>query len=152
MAVVTTLVALGRAVGAQTLTATGSYIALAGITYHFILSGTWNPHGLSLIADRINHYVTPILYTLFWIACVGKGAHRWTDVIGWLGYPTFYLFYAMGRGALDGFYAYFFIDLPKLGIAGVAVNAAGMFVGYIAIAAMFVAIDRGMGALRRLPA
>ncbi len=138
--------------GPQLLTATTLFIAIVGLVYHFILSATWSPEGMFFIADKINHYATPILTVLFWLSCVPKGAHKWADVLGWLVYPTGYLVYMLARGALDGFYPYFFIDPSKLGWAAFAVNAVGMCAFFAAAGLVFVAIDKGMGAPRRAPA
>ncbi|MDX2234365.1 MAG: Pr6Pr family membrane protein [Hyphomonadaceae bacterium] len=145
------LVASGAALGGrftpsvQVLTATTLYIAIVGVVYHFILSATWSPAGWSFVADKIVHYATPVLMAAYWIACVPKGRHRWRDVVGWLGYPVGYLIYAVARGALDGFYPYFFIDLPRIGWSALAVNAAALFAFFLAAGLGLVAIDRWMG-------
>ncbi len=138
--------------GPQALTATTLYIAIVGLVYHFILSATWSPEGLFFIADKINHYATPILMTLFWFTCVPKGVHQWRDVLGWLIYPAGYMLYMLGRGALDNFYPYFFIDLPKIGLSAFAVNAVGLCAFFGAVGLVFIAIDKWMGAPRRVPA
>lgn len=147
VALVTTGFVIGGrwAPGKQTLSATTLYIAIVGLVYHFILAATWSPQGLAFVADKINHYATPILMALFWVTCLPKGVHAWRDVAGWLIYPLGYLVYMLARGALDGFYPYFFIDLPKIGWAVFARNAAGLCVFFGLAGLALVAIDRWMG-------
>ena len=131
--------------GKQLLTATAVFIAIVGLVYHFLLSATWSPQGTQLVADRIVHYVTPTAYVAFWITCVPKGSHKRADVLVWLIYPVTYLVYALARGAMDGFYPYFFIDLPKIGWASLLVNAAGLFAFFAAVGLAFIGIDKAMG-------
>ncbi len=42
----------------------------------------------------------------------------------WLAYPMGYLGYSLARGAVDGWYPYFFIDVGVLGHTRALTNAA----------------------------
>ncbi len=87
-------------------------IVFVGLAYHFLLRNLWHPQGLSLLADTLLHYVTPILFLLYWWLAFPKGALRWSYPFVWGLYPTAYLIYALVRGAIIGNYPYGFID-PK---------------------------------------
>ena len=91
------------------------------------------------------HYATPILTTVFWFFCVPKGAHKWTDALLWLIYPAAYLIYYVARGAADGFYAYYFIELPKIGTELFAMNTGGIMVVFVLMGLEFVALDKALG-------
>jgi hypothetical protein len=145
VALVASAFALGRSPGSQVLTATTLYILIVGLVYHVLLSGTWSPRGIALIADRITHYATPALMAAFWLTCLPKGVHAWRDVAGWLLYPVGYLAWMLARGALDGFYPYFFVDPTKTGWTQLAVNATGLCAVFAVCGLVLVAIDKWMG-------
>jgi hypothetical protein len=50
------------------------YIAIVGIVYSLALRNLWAPEGLQKIADVILHDAIPILYLLYWLIFVRKGA------------------------------------------------------------------------------
>ncbi len=144
VAVVMTHVALGGRPGPQTLTAMTVYIVIVGLLYHALLAARWNPQGLQFVGNMMVHYGTPVLTAVFWLTCVPKGVHKWADAFRWLIYPAAYLVYYVLRGATDGFYAYYFIELPKIGLQQFAVNTVGIMVVFVAMGFEFVAIDKAM--------
>lgn len=101
-------------------------IALVGIVYHLLLARLWNPQGLHFIADQGLHTVVPLLFVALWIFHAPKAGLRWSHALWWLLYPAGYFAYALARGALDGWYPYPFIEVPKLGYAQVLLNALGI--------------------------
>ena len=48
------------------------------------------------------------------------------------------------RGAADGFYAYYFIELPKIGIEQFALNTVGIMIVFVLVGIEFVAIDKAI--------
>ncbi len=150
VAVLMTFIALGGRLGPQTLTATTVYIVIVGLLYHVLLAPRWHPHGLQYVGNIMVHYGTPILAALFWLTCAPKGVHRWRDAFGWLIYPAAYLVYYVVRGAGDGFYAYDFIELPRVGVRRFAVTTFGIMVVFVLMGIEFVAIDKAIArAIRR---
>lgn len=101
-------------------------IALVGIIYHLLLARLWNPQGLHYVSDQGLHTVVPLLFVAFWIFHAPKAGLRWSHAFWWLLYPAGYFAYALARGALDGWYPYPFIEVPKLGYGPVLLNAAGI--------------------------
>jgi len=126
------------------------YIAMVGLVYVVLLRHLWSPVGAQWIADVALHYVMPVGYLAFWLACVRKSGLRWYDPLLWLIYPLFYLGFLLVRGKLSGFYPYPFIDAKALGYAGVAANTAGLLVVCAAIGFCLLAV--GYGVARRQPA
>ena len=144
VAIVMSRIALGWPPGPQTLTATTMYIVIVGLLYHVLLASRWNPQGLQYVGNIMVHYGTPILSAVFWLTCVKKGLHKWSDAFPWLIYPAAYLVYYVARGAADGFYAYYFIELPTIGVRQFAVNTAGIMVVFVFMGLEFIAVDKAI--------
>lgn len=123
-------------------TATAAYITIVGIAYSLLLRHTWDPQGLQLLADRMLHDVTPVLYVLFWLLFVPKAKLHWRYLFAWLIYPAVYSVVALTRGTLFGWYPYPFINASKLGYPSVLLNVVLLFVAFGAVGAILIAIDR----------
>ena len=141
-----TAVALRRST--SVLTSPGSVIGIAasivlvGIAYNLLLRNTWNPQGLQLLADVLLHDIDPPLFLGWWWLAASMRPPRYAEIIRWAGYPIAYFVYAMARGAADGFYPYPFVDVPTLGMVRVIVNALAILAGFVAIAALLIALAR----------
>ncbi len=121
-------------------TATAVYITIVGIAYSLLLRNIWNPQGWQLLADRMLHDFTPIVYVVFWFAFVPKGTLRWRDLLTWLIYPLVYLVVALIRGAIFNWYPYPFLEVNKLGYSYVLLNVAMLFIGFCVVGAIFIGI------------
>ncbi|MGE0045773.1 MAG: Pr6Pr family membrane protein [Hyphomonadaceae bacterium] len=130
--------------GARLRGAAAVYIVVVGMVYVTVLQATWNPQGLQLIADRLLHYGTPILFVLFWLFCVPKAPLRWRDAFAWLIYPALYLGYVLARAQFDGFYPYFFINLPEIGWTQFAINAAGLLAAFFGLGLLLIALAKAI--------
>ena len=117
-------------------------IVFVGLAYHFLLRNLWHPQGLSLLADTLLHYVTPILFLLYWWFAFPKGALRWSYPFIWGLYPTAYLVYALIRGAIIGNYPYGFIDPKAIGYERTLINGIGLLVVFFALGLILVALGR----------
>lgn len=144
VALTATAWAVRRPPSARVLATVAVNIVLVGAVYHALLAQRWDPQGVQLIADRLLHTATPLLFASFWLFVVPRGLLEWRDAVWMLVYPSGYLVYALTRGAFDGFYPYWFIDLPALGSARVALNAAGLLAVFGAASLGAVAIDRAL--------
>lgn len=123
-------------------------ILLVGIVYGLLLRGLLELSGGALLADMLLHKVTPVLAPLWWIGFARRGELHWRDPWGWGLFPALYLPYALLRGMVDGRYAYPFIDVAKLGIGAVLVNAVLIAIGFVAAGHALVWIDRRMAERR----
>jgi hypothetical protein len=87
-------------------TAILTYIIIVAVIYHYLLAKLWNPQGWQLLADTIEHVMTPALYAIDWV--------RWKSAFVWLVYPLGYAVYSLIHGAVTGFYPYPFINAGEL--------------------------------------
>ena len=124
------------------LAATVVYIVVVGLIYNLLLAG-YNPQtGLRKLIDLTFHTLIPIAYPLWWLTQVPRGRLGWNALAPALVFPVAYSFVAMGKGAITGKYAYFFIDVGKYGVGAVLLNIGGLALLYAALMAMVIAFDR----------
>jgi hypothetical protein len=148
VAVTMTRVAMRRWPGgtpADTSFLTGVVLAIAvvGLVYEVILSGRVPAMGpVWWTADRLLHYVVPALCVVWWLLFVPGEALGFRDPPRWLVYPVSYLIYSLLRGAIDGWYPYFFIDAGVIGYARALTNAAGLTVAMLLAGYVLVAVVR----------
>jgi hypothetical protein len=105
-------------------------------------SGPW------LWTDVVLHDIAPVLFVIYWLLLVPKDWLRWKHAVLWLAYPACDVAYAFLRAGVTGRYPYHFIDVAALGWPRVVVNVALLFVGFLAVGLVFVAIDRLLGGRR----
>jgi hypothetical protein len=121
------------------------YIGVTLGIYALILSALWQPQGAQWWADSSLHYAVPVLYLLWWLFAVPHGALRWSDLLRWLLFPLAYVCWVFLRGAWAHEYPYPFLDPGALALPDVVRNCAGVFVLFLALGAVLVAIDRWSG-------
>ena len=120
-------------------------IVTVGIVYSLLLRSVWDPQGWQKVADATLHDVTPILFVLLW-AMMPHGDLKWRDLKWALVPPALYLAYALARGAVDGWYAYWFLDPSKQGLGELGLSIVGVLAVFAVVAGLGIAADR------RLPA
>jgi hypothetical protein len=118
------------------------------IVYNLLLASRWDPQGWQKLADVIVHNVVPVLCALFWLLRP-HGALSWKDAAFAAVWPASYAAYGLTRGALDGFYPYFFMDPATLSSPQIALNLAGLVVAFIMGASVLLLLSRALG--RRKP-
>jgi len=117
-------------------------MAVVGIVYATVLAQLWQPRGLFLIADTTLHYVTPALFTLWWLTVGRNGASRLADIPLWLIYPLAYLGWVLARGAFVTEYPYPFLDLNVKSPYQVAQSSLMMLCLFLVVSLAAVAADR----------
>ena len=127
-----------------TLTAIAVYIMMVGIVYNIILRFTWNPQGMQMIVDEFLHSVIPVVFLLYWLLFTPKGSLQWKNIFSWLIYPLIYILLILIRGALSGFYPYPFIDVKNLGYNRVLLHSCGLFIAFLFLSLLLVAISKMM--------
>ncbi|WP_447762327.1 Pr6Pr family membrane protein [Sphingopyxis panaciterrae] len=116
-------------------------IAIVGIVYSLALRHIWDPQGWQAVADHALHDAVPLLFILAWLVAP-HGGLGWRN-IGWGVVPgLLYVIYAFARGAIDGWYAYYFLDPRALGWPALFGNVAAILAGVLIVALLFVAIDK----------
>lgn len=112
------------------------------LIYATLLAPLWRPQGLFLFADTLLHYVTPVLFLLWWLGAGADGSSRWADIGYWLIYPLTYAVYALARGQLTGEVPYPFLNAAHNGWTDVAIAIALITLLFMALGTLAVAIDR----------
>lgn len=118
------------------------YITVVGVAYSLLLRHVWNPEGWQLLADRMLHDVSPVMYVVFWVLFVPKSTLRWRNLPAWLIYPLGYLIAALIRGAIFKWYPYPFLEVDKLRYPQVFLNVVMLFIGFCVVGAVFISIAR----------
>jgi hypothetical protein len=144
VASIATLVAVGAKSGLaspRTRLAGLTAIVTVGLVYSLLLRSMWNPRGWQKLADAALHDWTPLLYLLMWALLPHGGLTR-SDIKWALLLPTIYLVYALGRGATDGWYAYWFLNPASQSLGALSLSIAAMLTLFAALASVAVAVDR----------
>lgn len=123
-------------------------IALVFIINTTVLAQLWQPQGLFLLCDVLLHYVTPVLFVLWWLVAGADGSTRWRDISWWMLYPIAYLVYALARAPIAGEVPYPFLDVAKNGTASVAIAALAITGLFLVLCIIAVVVDRGVSRLR----
>ena len=147
VALVATAVALGRRsplAGPRARFLAASSIVLVGLVYSIALRSEWNPTGLQKVADFALHDTTPLLFIMVWILApngtLGRRDFAWA-----LAPPVIYAAYALARGAVDGWYAYWFLNPATQSLSELAAGIAVMIAGFAVIAGLLLVADKWLG-------
>ena len=133
-------------------TAILTYIIIVAVIYHYLLAKLWNPQGWQLVADTIEHVVTPALYVIDWVLFVPKGTVKWKSAFVWLIFPLGYAVYSMIHGAVTGFYPYPFINVAEFGYDKILLNMGALVFVFLALGLALILIDRRIGRNNRVKA
>lgn len=137
---------LGRRAGSEGVRAgVTMYAVVVGLVYHFLLHATWAPQGWALIANILLHYVMPAAILLDWLLFTPKGRLRWIDAPKWLAFPLIYGGWTLVHGYAAGWWPYWFVDVPTLGLGKAALYFAGLLVFFLIVGLLVVTIDRALG-------
>ncbi|AKS47272.1 hypothetical protein SAMN05444287_3088 [Octadecabacter temperatus] len=117
-------------------------IALVAIVFHVLLAGDDPRVGLDWIVNGMLHTVIPIAFIGLWLLALPKGRLVWRDLVIWSAFPILYSIYAIARGAVDGEYPYFFLDVGNLGAAGVALWVAGLALIFLIAGTVLISCAR----------
>lgn len=118
-------------------------IILVMLYYHFMLAPFLTDlTGAIVYTNILLHYVTPILYLLWWGIFSSHGTLRFAAIPLLLVPPLIYLGYILVRGAIVSEYPYDIIDVGKFGYGQVAINALVLTVAVAIFAAIVVGADK----------
>jgi len=123
-------------------------IVFVGVVYNVLLASQWDPQGWQKVADVIVHDAVPIVVVLFWLLRP-HGSLKWSDAGFAAIWPAAYAVYGLSRGALDGFYPYFFLDPTQASMLAIASNLLGLVVVFVLGALAFIALGRTLGRASR---
>lgn len=118
------------------------------IVYNLLLASRWDPQGWQKAADVIVHNVVPAVFVAFWFVR-SHGALDWRDAAFAALWPLGYAVYGLTRGAVDGFYPYFFMDPTAAAYGRIAINLVALVIAFLIGALLLVGISRALA--RRQP-
>jgi len=124
-------------------------ISLVFIVYATVLARLWQPQGLFLLCDVLLHYVTPVLFVLWWLIAGADGSTRWRDISWWMVYPLAYLAYVLLRAPIAGEVPYPFLNVEKNGAASVAISALATTGLFLVLCVIAVFADHWVARLRK---
>ena len=142
------VIALGRPLSPFVIGGLVLAIVLVGVVYNTLLVGMVELSGGALLADFINHTLTPILVPLWWLIFAKRGGLGWRDPLLWALLPVLYFIYGILRASTEGRYPYPFMDVGRLGWTQVGVSAVVMAAGFVVVGYVLVAVDKLMGGKR----
>jgi hypothetical protein len=124
---------------------------MVGIVYSVALRALWSPTGLQKLADMLLHDVAPLLWAGLWLT----GPHvrrRRSEVVWALLPPLLYCIYALARGAVDGWYAYWFLDPAQQSPGELGASILVLLIAFLVLAVLLVAVDQSLVSLGKRPA
>ncbi|RZJ02523.1 MAG: hypothetical protein EON89_14895 [Brevundimonas sp.] len=128
------------------------YLSIVGLGYHLLLSAGSTLQGLAAVGNFIVHYIMPVAALLDWLVFTPRGGLRWSEPFGWLRYPLIYFVWTALHGYAAGWWPYWFLNLPQLGLARSALVVAVLLIVLLVAGFGFVAIDRTLARRDRTPA
>jgi hypothetical protein len=117
--------ALGRGVSANWQACALLSILMVGVIFQIVLAPPDPLNGLAWWPDFAFHAAIPVL-TLLWWSVWGARPLTLKGLPLWLLWPVAYCAYALIRGAVEGRYPYFFLDVGQFGVGQVLLNIAGL--------------------------
>jgi len=124
--------------------AVATSIILVGLVYSVALRNTWQPTGWQAVADHMLHDATPPLFAFTWLLS-GHGQLAWRDAGKAVAPALAYFVYALARGRIDGWYAYWFLDPSKLPPGQMAISVGLLMAGFGLMAVLLIGLDRWPG-------
>jgi hypothetical protein len=118
-----------------------SSIIMVMIVYHMLLSATHSPQGIEVITNVVKHYITPVIFTLFWFTSRHIGALRWGDLYKFLFFPMTFLVFTYVKAAVTGEYPYDFLNYSLNGFSGVAPIIGGIVVLILLLGSLAILYD-----------
>ncbi|HEX6887748.1 MAG TPA: Pr6Pr family membrane protein [Candidatus Nanopelagicales bacterium] len=116
-------------------------ITVTGLVYWALLAG--EPlAGADWLANMLLHTLTPLAAVASWAWASPAVRLRWSMLPMMLVIPVLWLLHALLRGAISGYYAYFFMDVATMGYGAALANIGLVILVALALATVFVGIDR----------
>ena len=138
------------------------FIAMLGILLTFFVFNIMLAGGRDIqmnlqVKSILFHVVLPIMYVADWVIFYEHRKTKWYYPLLSTAFPIVYLLFVYARAAILGFdsenyflYPYFFLDLDKQGIGGVAIWFGILFVAFVVVGYILFVIDWLIGK-RKVP-
>jgi hypothetical protein len=102
------------------------------------------------VSNVLLHYVTPLLFLVWWAAFSPHGGLRWRDLPAMLAPGLAYVLYIELRGVLAGEYPYTILDPGFAPSGGAPSGALGVAIGVAVLVALVALFDLLLILLDRL--
>lgn len=116
---------------------------------HFYLRHLVDLSGLFKVCDVLLHYITPLIYLVWWVIGVRHGPMLARRVPAMLLPTIVYFLYVLARGAWTGDYPYPVFNVAQHGYGHVLLYAVALLVGLGALALIVVGVDEFLGLRKR---
>lgn len=129
-------------------------IAITFLVYHFMLAPLVEPENYWNIRNFLVHYIVPLGFISDTIITDRVKQYRITDPLKWSIFPLVYFSFALFNGlvmklpipdAKDSPFPYFFLNVNKFGVSGVAKYTVIIFVAYVVLGYILLAVKRFVG-------
>lgn len=138
------------------------FVAMLGIlltffVFNIMLAGARDIQMNLQVKSILFHVVLPIMYVADWVMFYEHRKTKWYYPLLSISFPIVYLLFVYARAAVLGFdsenyflYPYFFLDLDKQGVGGVAMWFGILFVAFVVVGYILFGIDWFIGK-RKVP-
>jgi len=89
-----------------------AYVVISAAVFQFYLEGRPEIKPVFWI-DFVDHRLAPLVMILGWIIFPAKVKLKLTAILEWLLFPLLYVAFVFVRGAITGWYPYYFFDPAK---------------------------------------
>lgn len=129
-------------------------ILITGVIYHFLLAPSTKPEDFWTVRNLLVHYIVPWGLVLDTLVFDARKAYRLHEPLYWSLAPLAYFAFALLNGlvlklpiphAKNSPFAYFFINVNKLGWNKVLLNVLLISAGYIAVGYLIYFLKRFIG-------
>ena len=133
------------------------FVAMLGIlltffVFNIMLAGNRDIQMNLQIKSILFHVVLPLMYVADWVMFYEHKKAKWFYPLLSTVFPIVYLLFVYSRAAILGFdsenyflYPYFFLDLDKQGVGGVAVWFGILAAAFVVVGYILFGIDRLIG-------
>ena len=118
------------------------YISVTWIVFALLLSASYQPTGIEAFTNISMHYIIPIAFIIDWFISESNVEYQYSWVVYWLIYPFLYLAYTVIRGAITGFYPYFFVDLNEITVYALILNVVVLTIFFTLLGAVIIFLNR----------
>ena len=134
----------GRSWGDGWLAALTLWMGIVAVVFHLLLADDRARTTLDWVANGLFHTICPALVAFWWATFAPKSRLKWRMAVIWLAWPGGYLLYAILRGMGSGVYPYFFVDLDRLGWAGLASWSMTLLAAFFVSGLAIVTLGKGL--------
>ncbi|WP_369026169.1 Pr6Pr family membrane protein [Qipengyuania sp. RANM35] len=117
-------------------------LAIVAVVYWALLAADHHPIGWDRYTNQMHHTIVPLATIIWWAKFTRPVDAGWRSIPIVTIAPLAYTGFALTYGAISGFYPYFFLDVPKFGMAQVLVNLIGLAAAFMLFGALLLALRR----------